>query len=129
MIDKAKILAIALCADLLLLTQLNAQTANNLSVLKGLAPVTTLSKSADGRAALSANFTVTGSIQTGALRQSTLLPFAEQQQLSLKDAFITDGNLAQLADGLGTTLGSAYVARARYNNREHFTSISQSVAT
>src|SRR4051812_27737418 len=78
-------------------------------------------------AALAANFTVTGSIQTGMLRQSTLLPFAEQQQLSLKDAFITDGNLAQLADGLGTTLGSAYVARARAQPSDPSPHISNSV--
>jgi hypothetical protein len=43
-----------------------------------------------------------------------LLPFAVQQQQALKDAFITDKNLAQLADGLGTTLGSAYIARFHY---------------
>ena len=71
---------------------------------------------------------VTGAIQTGALRQPTLLPFADQQQQALKDAFITGGNIADLADGLGTTLGSAYLARAHYTDREHFTSISQAVA-
>jgi membrane-associated phospholipid phosphatase len=60
--------------------------------------------------------------------QQTLLPFAEQQQQALRDAFITDGDLAELADGLGTTLGSAYLARAHYLDRGHFTSLSQSVA-
>ena len=80
------------------------------------------------QAALAANFTVTGGIQTGAIRQPTLLPFADQQQQALKDAFITGGNIADLADGLGTTLGSAYLARAHYTDREHFTSISQVVA-
>jgi hypothetical protein len=46
----------------------------------------------------------------------------------LRDAFITDGNLAQLADGLGMTLGAAYQARAHYLDRDRFTSISDSVA-
>jgi hypothetical protein len=104
-----------------------AQTATNLVVLKGLAPVTVLPNTYAGKAALAANFTVTGGIQTGALRQSTLLPFADQQQQALKDALITDGDLANLGDGLGTTLGSAYQARAHYTDREHFTNLSQAV--
>src|SRR5271166_2638377 len=41
---------------------------------------------------------------------------------------ITDGNLAQLADGLGTTLGAAYQARAHYLDRERFTNVSKAVA-
>lgn len=106
----------------------HAQTPANLAVLKGLAPVATLPNTVAGRAALAANFTVTGAIQTGALRQSTLLPFAEQQQQALKDAFIADGNIADLADGLGTTLGAAYLARAHYSDRTHFTSISPALA-
>ena len=105
-----------------------AQSVPNLAVLKGLAPVTVLSNTFAGEAALAANFTVTGGIQTGAIRQPTLLPFAEQQQQALKDAFIAGGDLADLSDGLGTTLGSAYLARAHYMNRQHFTSISQAVA-
>jgi hypothetical protein len=109
-------------------TTAEAQTASNLAVLKGLAPLTTLGKTQSGKAALSANYAVTGGIQTGDIRQPTLLPFSEQQQQALRDAFITDGNLAELADGLGTTLGGAYVARAHYQDREHFTSISQAVA-
>jgi hypothetical protein len=107
---------------------LNAQTATNMAALKGLAPVSALSNTTDGEAALAANFTVTGGIQTGAIRQPTLLPFAEQQQQALRDAFITDGNLTQLADGLGATLGAAYQARAHYLDRQRFTSISESVA-
>jgi PAP2 superfamily len=105
-----------------------AQTVTNLAVLKGLAPLTVLRNSYAGAAALASNFSVTGGIQTGGIRQSTLLPFSDQQQLALRDAFITGGNLAQLADGLGTTLGSAYLARAHYKDRDHFTSISQAVA-
>jgi hypothetical protein len=106
----------------------DAQTANNLAVLKGLAPVAALLRTSSGNAALAANFSVTGGVQSGALRQPTLLPFADQQQQALKDAFITAANIADLADGLGTTLGSAYLARAHYVDREHFTSLSEAVA-
>lgn len=108
--------------------QAQAQTATNLAVLKGLAPVTVLSKTFAGRAALGANFAVTGGIQTGTLRQATLLPFAGQQQQALQDAFITDGDLSQLADALGSTLGAAYQARAHYIDREHFTNVSPAIA-
>ena len=106
----------------------DAQSVTNMAAFKGLAPVSALSNSVAGRAALASNFTVTGGIQTGVIRQPTLLPFAEQQQQALRDVFITDGNLAQLADGLGATLGAAYQARARYLDRERFTGISESVA-
>ena len=105
---------------------LGAQTPAHIAVLRGLAPVTVLANTPAGRTALSANYTVTGGIQTGAIRRPTLLPFAEQQQL--RDAFITDGNLTQLADGLGTKLGAAYLARAHYTDRESFTSVSPAVA-
>ena len=104
-----------------------AQTPANMAVLKGLAPVTALANTPAGTAALGANYTVTGGIQTCAIRQPTLLPFAEQQQQALRDAFITDGNLAELADGLGTTLGGSYQARAHYLDRDTFTSVSQAV--
>ena len=106
----------------------DAQSAANMAVLRGLAPISALSNSASGRDALASNYTVTGGIQTGPIRQPTLLPFAEQQQQALRDAFITDGNLAQLADGLGTTLGAAYQARAHYLDRERFTNVSKAVA-
>ncbi len=106
----------------------DAQTATNLAVLKGLAPVSALMSTPAGKAALSSNFVVTGGIQTGVIRQPTLSPFPEQQQQALRDAFITDGNLAQLADGLGTTLGAAYQARAHYLDRDRFTNVSDAVA-
>ncbi len=111
-----------------LLPNLRAQTATDLAALKGLAPVTILSKTDAGQAALGANYVVTGGIQTGAIELPTLLPFPEQQQQALRDVFITGGNLAQLADGLGTTLGAAYVARAHYIDRQKCTSISPDVA-
>ena len=116
----------ALCA--LLPLQAEAQSTTDLAVLRGLAPVTVLSKTPEGAAALAANFVVTGGVQTGAIPQPTLLPFAEQQQQALRDAFITSANLAQLADGLGTTLGAAYVARAHSIDRNHSTNLSQAVA-
>lgn len=105
-----------------------AQSPADMAALKGLAPVTALSKTPEGRAALGANFAVTGGIQTGAIPQPTLFTFPEQQQQALRDAFVTNGNLASLADGLGTTLGSAYIARAHYIDRTKFTSLSQDVA-
>jgi hypothetical protein len=105
-----------------------AQTATDMAVLKGLSPVTVLATTEAGKAALGANYVVTGGIQTGVIAQPTLLPFPEQQQQALRDIFISSGNLAQLADGLGTTLEGAYVARAHYLDREKFTSISQAVA-
>ena len=104
-----------------------ATSPARLAVLRGLAPVSALMNDANGKAALSSNYEVTGGLQTGAIRQSTLLPFAEQQQQALRDAFITDGNLAELADGLGTTLGAAYQAKAHYLDRQAFTSISKAV--
>lgn len=124
------ILGVAAVAGALLASAVSpqAQTATNMAVLKGLAPVTALSRDAAGRAALSANFAVTGGIQTGAIRQPTLVPFPDAQQQALRDAFITDGNFSQLADGLGTTLGGAYQARAHYIDRTHFTNVSKAVA-
>ena len=108
--------------------QAQAQSATDMEVMKGLAPVTALSNTAAGRAALGANYTVSGGIQTGLIRQPTLLPFREQQQQALRDAFITRGNLAELSDGLGTTLGAAYLARAHYIDQGRFTNISPAVA-
>jgi hypothetical protein len=107
--------------------QLGAQSSTDIAALEGLAPVAVLRHTPEGNAALAANYTVTGGIQTGVIRQSTLLPFAQQQQQALRDASITGGNLEQLADGLGTTLGAAYVARAHYIDSNHFTSLSKSV--
>jgi membrane-associated phospholipid phosphatase len=113
---------------ILLSLQAHSQSATDMAVLKGLAPVTVLHKTNAGNAALGANYTVTGGIQTGAIPQPTMLPFSEQQQQALRDVFITNRNLAQLADGMGTTLGAAYVARAHYIDRDHSTDLSQSIA-
>ena len=113
---------------LLVTTLAQAQTAANLVALRGLAPVSTLQNSPSGRAALSANYTTTYAIHTGALRQPTLLPFAQQQQLAIKDAFITSGNAAELADALGTRLGAVYQSLAHYEGPESYTNVSPAVA-
>ncbi|MFD1302955.1 phosphatase PAP2 family protein [Methylobacterium marchantiae] len=105
-----------------------AQSATNLAALRGLAPVSALAATPEGKAALAANLTVTGDIQTGRHSQPLLLPFAEQQQLALRDCFITDGNAAELADGLGTSLGDAYQAKARYEDSKTFTNVSGGLA-
>ncbi|MBE7209446.1 MAG: phosphatase PAP2 family protein [Gluconacetobacter diazotrophicus] len=107
---------------------LKAPRVPGTAVLRGLAQIVALPNSDAGKAALAANFTVTGGLQTGAIRQPTLLPFAEQQLQALRDVFITENNLAELADGLGTTLGSAYLARAHYLDRSRYTSLSPAVA-
>ena len=91
-----------------------AQSQSDLQVFRGLAPVTALGRSDAGRSALQSNYRLTGDIETGNLVQPTLLPLEYQEQRALRDAFITSQNLAELADGLGTTLGAAYEARFRY---------------
>jgi len=106
-----------------------AQSATDLAAFNGLAPVSALQNTTAGQAALAANYAVTGGIQTGKLRQPTLLPLAEQRQQALRDAAITGGDLAQLADGLGTALGAAYLAKAHYKDSSHFTNISPAVAS
>ena len=105
-----------------------AQSETNLRALKGLAPVASLLNTQAGRAALDANLAVTGGIQTGSLKQPLLLSFAEQQQHALRDAFITDGNATQLADGLGSRLSAIYQGKARYETHKSFTSLAPSVA-
>ncbi len=89
-----------------------AQTATNLVVLQGLAPVTALANTEAGRAALAQNLAITGAIQNGSARQPLLLAFPEQQQLALRDAYITAANASELADGLGSKLGGAWQAVA-----------------
>jgi hypothetical protein len=125
---KRTILLSALTLGMLAPLQAKAQSVTNLAVLRGLAPVSALLDTPDGKAALASDYTVTAGIQDGAIRQPTLLPFFEQRLQALRDAFITDGNLAELADGLGITLGSAYLAHAHYIDRGHFTSLSPAVA-
>lgn len=89
-----------------------AQTETNLSAIQGLAPVSALQGTDKGRAALAANLAITGAIQDGSTHQPLLLSFPDQQQLALRDAFITGGNAAELADGLGSALAAFYQAAA-----------------
>lgn len=96
-------------------------------VLQGLSTVTRLSQTAAGRAALQANYTVTGAIQNGTTRLPSPLTFESQQQQALRDASITWHNLAQLSEGLGSTLNAAYMARAHEDTHGHATSISPAV--
>src|SRR3954467_15292982 len=114
MIQAFKLVLAALCT--LVPLEAFAQSATNIIALRGLAPVSTLPSTPEGRAALAANLSVTGDIQTGILKQPTLLSFPEQQQLALRDCFITDGNATELADGLGSKLGEVYQAKARYED-------------
>lgn len=119
------VVIVVLCA--FLLPHSKAQSAADLEELKGLAPISVLLNTDGGKAALGANYTVTGGIQTGAITQPCLLPFPEQQEQALRDAFITGSNLAQLSDGLGTTLGSAYVARFHYIDQKQTSKLPQSI--
>lgn len=126
----ARVTAKALAAALWIAAPagVHAQSAANVKALEGLSPVATLLKTPEGQAALSANMSVTSGIQTGEIEQPFLLPFEEQQQLALKDSFITDGNATQLADGLGTKLGNIYQAKTAYVDWKTFPNISKSVA-
>ena len=117
-----------LVACVLVPIQARAESATSMVALKGLAPVSALPNSSEGKAALAANLAVTGGIQTGTLQQPTLMPFADQQAQALKDAFITDGNATELSDALGTKLGDTYGKLAHYEDFEHFTSVAKSVA-
>jgi hypothetical protein len=105
-----------------------AQSVTNMTAIQGLAPMSALPDTPMGKAALAANLQVTGAIQTGTAHQPLLLPFADQQAQALRDAFITSGDLSQLADGLGTKLAAAYQAKASYSTPKDFTNISPSLA-
>jgi len=110
-----------------------AQTAANLNALRGLAPFDQLLTTPAGKAALKANYAVTGAIQSGTAHQFLLQPLAAQQAQALPDAFEGIGNGAQLADGLGSTLGGAYQALATYSSPDDgktvtFTNAAPSVA-
>jgi hypothetical protein len=127
------LLVVIVCACALLSPgTATADSLTSLNVLRGLTPVTTLNNTEAGRAALAANLSVTGAIQNGVDGQPTLLPFADQQQQALRDAFITDGNAYQLADGLGTKLGDAYQSLTSYtrdaDGKVHYTNVSPAIA-
>jgi len=109
------------------------QSTANLNVLQGLAPVSALGDSDAGKAALGRNLAITAAIQDGSAHQPTLLGFPEQQQQALRDAFITDGNASELADGLGSKLDGIYLSKAGYQSTDDgktysFTSVSPAIA-
>ncbi len=121
--------ALAACCS----TAAAAQTAGNLTALQAMAPFSTLLGTPAGKAALAANYKATGAIQAGTANQRLLLPFPQQQQQALRDAFITWGNGDGVADGLGSTLGGAYLALTTYTSTDdgktaEFTSLSPAVA-
>jgi hypothetical protein len=126
----------ALLASVALITlpaAAHAQTAANLATLRGLAPFDQLLTTPAGKAALKANYAVTAAIQSGGAHQPLLLAFPAQQAQALSDAFEGAGNGAQLADGLGSTLGGAYQALATYSSTDDgatssFTSAAASAA-
>ena len=81
-------------ASLVHCEQAETQSAGNLNALRGLAPLSALVASDLGRAALASNLSITGAIQDGTQPQQILLRLGEQQQLALRDAFITNGQHA-----------------------------------
>ena len=110
-----------------------AQAEVSLPALRGLAPFSVLPNTAAGQAALASNYTVPGAIQDGTAGQAALQSFALQRDQALEDAFITSGNAAELADGLGTQLGTQYQMAALYTSGDDgatssFTSVSPEVA-
>jgi membrane-associated phospholipid phosphatase len=113
--------------------QAHAQSPTNLNVLQGLAPISALETTIIGKAALAANLSVTAAIQDGSANQPLLLSFTEQRQQALRDAYITDGNAYELADGLGTKLGGIYWSLTTIQSTDDgktssFTSLSPAVA-
>jgi membrane-associated phospholipid phosphatase len=110
-----------------------AQSPTNLTALQGLVPISALSNTAAGKAALAANLDITAAVQDGSAKQPLLLPFPEQQQQALRDAYITDGNAYELADGLGTGLSRAYWSLTTFQSSDDgktstFTNLSPAVA-
>ena len=110
-----------------------SQSPTNLTALQGLVPTSALANTAAGKAALAANFAVTAAVQDGSAKQPLLLPFPEQQQQALRDAYITDGNAYELADGLGTALSHAYWSVVTFESPDDgktssFTNLSPAIA-
>jgi peptidoglycan/xylan/chitin deacetylase (PgdA/CDA1 family) len=94
-------------------------SSTNLTVLRGLAPISALNNTADGKSALAGNLLVTSSIQHGRTEYAGAPSFDKQQQQALRDAFITDGNAYALADGLGSSLSAAYRKHAGFNSPDN----------
>ncbi len=121
----AVLLAASLCGSVAAC----AQSRANLAALAGLAPFAALPATPAGRAALAANLRVTGDIQTGARTPPLLVPFAQQEEQALRDAFITIADLGDLADGLGTTLGPVWRAHGDYSAPKTYATVSPEVTS
>jgi hypothetical protein len=105
----------------------------NLDALRGLAPISALNNTENGKSALAGNLLVTSSIQHGRTQFADGPAFDKQQQQALQDAFVTDGNAYDLADGLGSALSMAYRKRAAFNLSDNgrtmeFSNLSPAVA-
>jgi peptidoglycan/xylan/chitin deacetylase (PgdA/CDA1 family) len=94
-------------------------SSTNLIALRGLSPISALNNTDNGKSALAGNLQVTSSIQHGQIRYAGTAEFDRQQQQALRDAFITDGNAYELADGLGNALSTAYRKRATFNSPDN----------
>jgi hypothetical protein len=105
---KLRLFALGIAAALLATSSAAFALDRTLAVLDGLAPFGELLSTPQGRAALAANHRVTYEVQSGTNGQPLLLPYAQQQQQALWDAFITGETAYNLADGLGSGLGDAY---------------------
>jgi hypothetical protein len=118
--------------SLVLCEQAETQSAGNLNALRGLAPLSVLTASDRQGGARQQSFYHRGYPGRHAIPADPAA-LAEQQQLALRDAFITDGNAYELADGLGSTLGGIYLSLTSYQSTDdgktfHFTNISPAVA-
>jgi peptidoglycan/xylan/chitin deacetylase (PgdA/CDA1 family) len=105
----------------------------NLAALRGLAPISALNNTEDGKSALARNLVVTSAIQHGRTQLAGAPPFVKQQQQALRDALIADGNAYELADGLGSDLATAYRKRATFSSQDNgrtreFSNLSPAVA-
>jgi peptidoglycan/xylan/chitin deacetylase (PgdA/CDA1 family) len=110
-----------------------AFSSTNLTALRGLAPISALNNTEHGKSALAGNLLVTRAIQHGHTEFAGAPAFDKQQQQALRDAFITDGNAYELADGLGSNLSLAYRKRATFNSPDNgltkeFSNLSPAVA-
>jgi hypothetical protein len=108
-------------------------SGTNLTALRGLAPISALNNTENGKSALASNLLVTSSIQHGRTQFAGAPAFDKQQQQALREALITDGNAYELADGLGSALATAYRKRATFNSpnngqTKEFSNLSPAVA-
>jgi len=75
-----------------------------------------LSNSFAGEAGLAANFTRHGGDPDRRTSAADASAVRRSAAAGAQDPFIAGGNIADLADGLGTTLGSSYLAVTESNS-------------